>query len=93
MTAVRPLSTSTYSEMRLPLIGLYPVVTWQLNLTLHQATGLSKFVSIVREPSDHVEIRRDFSELEQWAITRPRLTHLIGLMPDDLASMVGHRIS
>ena len=54
-------------EMRLPLPGLYPVVTWQMNLTLHKATGLAKFTSILREPSDHAELRRKFRELDDWS--------------------------
>lgn len=53
--------------MRLPLPGLYPVITWQLNLTLHKSTGLAKFVSVLREPSDKFEIRRKFNELDDWS--------------------------
>jgi hypothetical protein len=54
---------SVWREDRLPLPGLYPVLTLQANVTVHRATGLSKFVVIVREPNDHQEISRRFSDL------------------------------
>jgi hypothetical protein len=53
-------------EMRLPLPGLYPCLTWQLNVTLHKQQQAAKFVSVIREPSDKVEIHRAFSDLTDW---------------------------
>lgn len=60
-------ATEMAGQMRAPLPGLHPVLTWQMNLTLHKATGLAKYVSVVREPSDHFELHRQFSMLEPWA--------------------------
>lgn len=66
---VQPLSIGR--EMKLPLAGHYPILTWQLNATLHQSTGLCKFVSVLREPVDKAEIVRDFGELEPWMKQQP----------------------
>jgi hypothetical protein len=93
MTSVKALGPHTYTEAKLPLPGLYPVVTWQLNVTMHQASGLSKFVSVIREPSDHYEIRRDFGDLSAWQMTRGHLLLLLGEIPDALAHMVGAKVS
>ena len=64
----RPSTTGNeqWREQRIPLPGLYPVLTWQLNLTVHKATGLAKFVSVIREPNDRVELSRSFAELDEW---------------------------
>lgn len=53
-------------QMRAPLPGLHPVLTWQMNLTLHKATGLAKFVSVLREPNQREELHRQFAELDPW---------------------------
>lgn len=50
----------------LPLPGFYPVLTWQLNATITQSSGMGKFVSIVREPVDQREIYRTHKGLEHW---------------------------
>lgn len=76
-------------EYRLPLPGFYPVLTWQLNATVHQATGLAKFVSILREPSDHVEIFRSFGELEPWAVQRPVILDGCMTMLSDINMLLG----
>lgn len=58
-------------QLSLPLPGIYPCLTWQLNVTVHQATGLGKIVSVIREPSDHVEIARHAVALTEWGLLRP----------------------
>lgn len=84
------MGTAHYlGEQRLPLPGIYPVVTWQLNVTMHQASKLAKFVSVIREPADQLEIERDFEDLAAWDAIRPRLFGIVGSIPDDLAHMTG----
>lgn len=61
--------TSPQGLQDLPLPGFYPCLTWQLNVTVHQQSGLGKFVSVVREPNDHIEVVRSFADLSQWSST------------------------
>lgn len=49
-----------------PLPGFYPCLTWQMNVTWHQSQGLVKHVSVIREPNDHLEVRRAFSDLTTY---------------------------
>lgn len=58
-------------QLALPLPGIYPCLTWQLNVTLHQKQQQAKLVSVIREPSDHVEIARFALELSDWVGVRP----------------------
>lgn len=51
----------------LPLPGFYPCLTWQLNFTVHQATGLAKWVGVMREPNDHIEVIRSFEDLGSFS--------------------------
>lgn len=51
----------------IPLPGFYPCLTWQMNVTWHQSQGLVKYVSVIREPNDHIEVRRAFSDLVDYA--------------------------
>lgn len=73
-----------WRETPLPLPGLYPCLTLQANVTLHKATGMGKFVVVVREPTAHDELYRASQELEDWGKTaRPALDQiefLIGQM-------------
>lgn len=52
----------------LPLPGFYPCLTWQLNVTVHQHSGLAKYVSVIREPNDHIEVLRDFHDLAEFGL-------------------------
>lgn len=67
-------------QMRAPLPGLHPVLTWQMNLTVHKATGLAKFVSCLREPNEKEELHRQFSLLDPWPSV-----HLLALEAAELA--------
>ncbi len=60
--------SGTKSGLDLPLPGFYPCLTWQLNVTVHQPTGLAKYVSVIREPNDHIEVLRDFHDLDGFAL-------------------------
>lgn len=42
----------------MPLPGHYPCLTLQLNVTRYQATGLQRWVLVVREPSVGLELTR-----------------------------------
>lgn len=76
-------------EYRLPLPGAYPVLTMQLNATLHLATGLGKFVTIVREPSAHDEIARTFHDLAVWTQVYPRALAAATADLDALGTLMG----
>lgn len=89
MAAVRPLTVDTYMEEKLPLVGLYPCLTWQLNVTLHQSQGTAKFVSVIREPSDHIELRRDHCELNDHQLVLPRLVELNAELPREMRRLMG----
>lgn len=67
-------------QLRAPLPGLHPVLTWQMNLTVHKATGLAKFVSVLREPNDREELHRQFRELDDWSAV-----HLVAIEAAELA--------
>lgn len=67
--------TSFGEQLALPMPGIYPCLTWQLNVTLHQASGMGKMVSVIREPSDHIEIARASHELAIWHPMVPGLEH------------------
>lgn len=45
-----------------PLPGFYPCLTLQLNVTRYQAAGQVRWVMVVREPSDGIEVDRRFQE-------------------------------
>lgn len=52
---------------QLPLPGNYPCITMQMNVTYHPGQGLGKFVAVLREPSEQIELARTFHELDGWA--------------------------
>lgn len=91
MTTPRTIQQDQGREYRLPLPGIYPVLTWQLNATVHQSTGLAKFVSILREPSDHVEILREFRELDGWHDQRALILDHCGTMLTDMNTLLSIR--
>lgn len=67
--------------VNLPLPGMYPVLTAQINITCHPKTGLSKWVCILREPMDQLEIVRVHQDLDDWHATRSGLVrHLADLI-------------
>lgn len=43
---------------QLPLPGTHKCVTWQLNVTIHPPQRGVKFVSIIRDPDEQVELAR-----------------------------------
>lgn len=45
-----------------PLPGLHNCLTWQFNLTTHPMLGTVKYVSILRDPDDKVELARAGSD-------------------------------
>lgn len=49
-----------------PLPGMYKALTWQLNVTAYPSTKSIRWVSVIREPSDQFEIKRDFRDVHQW---------------------------
>lgn len=59
--------------VEIPLPGHYPCLTLQLNVTCYQSAKVGRMVAIVREPSDHIEVRR---------------VHADALSPDELAQVV-----
>lgn len=61
MTHLNPLD-EPYVD--LPLPGFYPIITMQLNATVHAKTGLAKWVLCLREPTSQVEILRTGRGLE-----------------------------
>lgn len=63
-------------QLALPLPGIYPCLTWQLNVTLHQHSQQVKAVSVIREPSDHVEIARFAMGLDDWCKGRPLVAEM-----------------
>jgi hypothetical protein len=49
-----------------PLPGFYPCLTLQLNVTRYASGRLGRFVLVLREPSDGVEISRTFIDSSAW---------------------------
>jgi hypothetical protein len=84
-TPVKPLDGGE----DLPLPGFYPCLTLQANVTYHQAQGLSKFVMVLREPSDHVNVARSFLELSPWAEARSIAQSRFTLMLADMDYLMG----
>lgn len=68
----------------IPLPGFYPCLTLQLNVTRYQSSGLGRFVMVVREPSEGVEIRRVFLDATAWDMTAQRVRETIAQMLVDL---------
>lgn len=75
----------------LPLPGFYPCLTWQLNVTLHTQQMASKWVSVLREPTDHVEIRRSFGSLGDWVPSREGILHHVSRSLADMDYLAGGR--
>lgn len=84
MTLERAPHPVMSGEMRLPLPGIHPVLTMQINATVHKATGLVKAVSILRDPMVAIEVSRQFLELEAWS-SGHRIVR--DIMLQDLANM------
>lgn len=49
-----------------PLPGFYPCLTMQLNITRYSSGGLGRMVLVVREPSDGIEVHRQFLDTTEW---------------------------
>lgn len=64
----QPAVNGTYPN--LPMPGFYPVLTLQANLTVNRKSELGKFVVIVREPMDQLEVYRTHRGLERWETLR-----------------------
>lgn len=50
----------------IPLPGNYPCLTLQLNVTRYASGGLGRYVCVLREPSDGLEISRSFGAAHEW---------------------------
>lgn len=50
----------------IPLPGHYQCLTLQTNLTIYPPTAMARFVTVVREPNDQIEIVRFFRESGPW---------------------------
>lgn len=74
----------------MPLPGFYPCLTLQLNVTMHQSTQLGKFVLVVREPNDHIEIARTFQDLESLGTTIESAKTALDLALVDMIYMQGN---
>ena len=58
-----------HGSMRdIPLPGHYKCLTLQLNVTRYQSPGSWRMVMVTREPTDQVEVRRDFTETDEWGL-------------------------
>lgn len=51
------------AQQDIPLPGHYGVLTTQLNVTRYHRTNTVRWVLVVREPSEQVEVHRTFGEL------------------------------
>lgn len=88
MTAVRPYGTG-WHEDRLPLPGIHPIMTMQVNATWHQATRLYKWVITVREPIEGYEILRRHDELRAWPDESNSLLHAVDQTIADVDHLMG----
>lgn len=73
----------------LPLPGFYPVLTWQMNATITQKTGMGKFVSIIREPLDQVEVYRYHEGLRHYGEFVRELDAHLSDLPRVLGYLMG----
>lgn len=72
-----------------PLPGFYPMLTCQVNLTLHQQQKTGKFVVVVREPMDQVEIYRTHEAINAAEITLDRFGIRMGELVPLLQYLMG----
>lgn len=54
--APTPRDRRTWHDVPLP--GFHKCLTWQLNVTLHPPLKSGKWVSILRDPDDQIELSR-----------------------------------
>lgn len=53
-----------WRQLKLPLPGLYPIITWQLNVTAYTSGQMLRVASAIREPSTKDPIAATKFELE-----------------------------
>lgn len=67
---IDPSPESMRQRYDVPLPGNYPCLTLQINVTYHPKLGTGKWVAVLREPNDHLELARAFGEIDEWGKTR-----------------------
>lgn len=72
-----------------PLPGLHKCVTWQLNVTFHPPLRSGKWVSILRDPDDQIELSRAGTALESDVATMRSLSEHLETVLSVLKDLAG----
>lgn len=84
-TRVRPIDGTE----DVPLPGLIPCLTLQLNVTAHQQQGTMKAVGVLRDPNTGFEVSRRMVPLDSHGTTRANIKALSEIMVNDLIYLMG----
>lgn len=72
--AMKDHPTRPRSWKDVPLPGLHNCLTWQLNATIYPQVGLARFVSILRDPDEQIELGRTGRDTDVREDVWPALT-------------------
>lgn len=75
----------------LPFPGNYPCLTLQINVTYHPGQGNGKWVAVLREPNDHLELARVFGDVDEWGRTRLDATAAAAMLMAQMDYLGGGR--
>lgn len=66
MATVKKMSDHRRLAPDIPLPGHYRVLTAQLNVTRYQSEKVGRWVLVVREPQEQIELYRGFVDASEW---------------------------